>query len=89
MIKNQKDQNPVVVGIGICYSKPFYMLTTASYQYVLEIGGTEKKNKFDIHMNLMYMNGCDVSDQLQASYNTNIPSRKWWIRFFFFHLTLR
>ena len=77
------------MGVGIYDSKPFNMLTTGSYSLKKETGGTKEKQKWDIqHGFNKFMNGCDISDQLQGSYKIYVKSFKWWLRLFFFLLDL-
>ncbi len=86
---NLEKKSPLVIGVSIYDSKPFNMLTTGSYALKLETGGTKDKQRYDIqHKFNQYMNGVDVSDQLQSSYNTYVKSRKWWLRLFFFLLDI-
>ena len=86
---NKVSRDPLLIGVSIYDSKPFNMLTSASYSFEMENGGTKSKDRWDIqHTYNRYKNGVDVSDQLQASYNTYLKSFKWWIRLFYFLLDI-
>jgi hypothetical protein len=86
MVRNTETKRPIMFGVAIYDSKPFYMLSTIIYPLKIVVGGAKKVSKFDIqHDYNKYMSGVDLNDQLQISYNTYITSMKWWKRLFFFY----
>lgn len=89
MARNTFSKEPLLIGAGLYDSKPFYMLSSIMYPFLIQDGGTKSVSKFDIqHDYNKFMCGVDLNDQLQISYNTYITSRKWWKRLFFFLLDL-
>jgi len=77
----------VVVGMSVYDNAPFYMLTTADYNFELTEGGTGNALRFDIvHCYNKNTHGNDIADALLSAFSTNIRSKKYWVRLFHFFL---
>lgn len=84
-----KLNNVQVVGMSLYDNAPFYMLTTAHYEFKIEKGGTKKVDRYDIqHDYNANMGGNDIADSLLIAYSSYVRSKKFWFRLFNFCLDL-
>lgn len=70
-----------LIGMSFYDSGPTHFLTTQPFEFTTCIGGTKKKERYDIqHAYNSNMNGVDISDALNSSFSVYRRSRKWYRR---------